>query len=167
MDTCCCCLVTKSCLTHCEPVDYSSSRSSVHGILQARVLACLAIPFFRGSSRDWTWLSCIAGRFYCWATRGYLDHWNFSLSFLLRAFKSRNVSLAMASAACSKLQVLICNILILIQFQIFTKFHLLVPFISFAFFYIFLCIMLVKDLSKNMKSLNDFNHSKFFKSFMA
>ena len=30
------------------------------------------IPFFRGSSqpRDWTWVSCIAGRFFtCWATR--------------------------------------------------------------------------------------------------
>ena len=41
---------------------YSPSGSSVHGILQARVLAWVAIPFFRGSSqpRDQTWVSCIA-----------------------------------------------------------------------------------------------------------
>ena len=46
--------------------------SSVHGILQARILGWVAIPFSRGSSqpRDWTWISCIAGRlFTVWAIR--------------------------------------------------------------------------------------------------
>ena len=46
--------------------------SSVHGILQARILEWVAIPFSRGSSRpkDWSWVSCIAGRlFTVWATR--------------------------------------------------------------------------------------------------
>ena len=46
--------------------------SSVHGILQARVLEWVAISFSRGSSRprDWTLVSCIAGRFFInWATR--------------------------------------------------------------------------------------------------
>ena len=45
--------------------------SSVHGIFQARVLEWVAIFFSRGSSwpRDWTWVSCIAGRhFTIWAT---------------------------------------------------------------------------------------------------
>ena len=39
--------------------------SSVHGILQARILEWVAIPFSRGSSwpRDRTQVSCIAGRF--------------------------------------------------------------------------------------------------------
>ena len=39
---------------------------SVHGILQARILEWVAIPFFRGSSwpRDQTQVSCIAGRFF-------------------------------------------------------------------------------------------------------
>ena len=44
--------------------------SSVHGILQARILERVAIPFSRGSSqpRDQTWVSCIAGRFFTiWA----------------------------------------------------------------------------------------------------
>ena len=44
--------------------------SSVHGILQA-------IPFPRGSSRprDWTQVSCIAGRFFIiWATREAHSH---------------------------------------------------------------------------------------------
>ena len=46
--------------------------SSVHGILQARILEWLAIPFSRGYSwpRDQTWVFCIAGRFCTiWATR--------------------------------------------------------------------------------------------------
>ena len=44
--------------------------SSVHGILQARILEWVSISFSRWSSwpRDWTWVSCIAGRFYTiWA----------------------------------------------------------------------------------------------------
>ena len=43
-----------------------------HGILQARILEWAAFPFSRGSSqhRDWTQISCIAGRFFTsWATR--------------------------------------------------------------------------------------------------
>ena len=45
---------------------YSPPGSSVHGILQARILEWVAIPFSRGSSqpRDQTWVSCIAGRFF-------------------------------------------------------------------------------------------------------
>ena len=41
--------------------------SSVHGILQARVLEWVAIPFSRASSqpRDPTQVSCIAGGFFC------------------------------------------------------------------------------------------------------
>ena len=53
-------------------MDGSLPGSSVHGILQARILGWVAIPFSRRSSgpRDWTWVSCIAGRFFTiWATR--------------------------------------------------------------------------------------------------
>ena len=100
-------LVAQSCPTLCNPMDCSLPGSSVHGILQARILEwvampphppgdlpnlgieprsptlqavlyCLshqgsprilewvAYPFSRGSSwpRDWTWVSCIAGRFF-------------------------------------------------------------------------------------------------------
>ena len=41
-------------------------------ILQGRTLEWVAIPFSRGSSRprDWTWVSCIAGKFFTvWVTR--------------------------------------------------------------------------------------------------
>ena len=46
-------------------MDYSPPGSSVHGILQARILEWVAFPFSRGSSwpRDQTPISCIAGRF--------------------------------------------------------------------------------------------------------
>ena len=43
-------LVTQSCLTLCDPMDYSPLGSSVHGILQARILEWVAISFSRGSS---------------------------------------------------------------------------------------------------------------------
>ena len=53
--------VTQSCLTLCNPMDYK-----VHGILQARILEWVAIPFSRGSSqpRDRTQVSRIAGGFF-------------------------------------------------------------------------------------------------------
>ena len=45
----------------CDPMDYTTS---VHGILQARVLEWVAIPFSRGSPgpRDRTRVSHLAGR---------------------------------------------------------------------------------------------------------
>ena len=50
--------------TLCDPVDRSPPGSSVHGILQARILEWVAISFSRGSSqpRDGTQISRIAGR---------------------------------------------------------------------------------------------------------
>ena len=68
-----CLLVTQLCLTLCDPMDCSLPGSSVHGILQARILEWLAIPFSKGSSRprDRTWVLRIPGRFFTivWATR--------------------------------------------------------------------------------------------------
>ena len=67
-------LVTQSCLTLWDIEDCSPPGSSVHGILQARVLEWVALPSSRGSSwpRDWTRASCVsctAGRFSTyWAT---------------------------------------------------------------------------------------------------
>ena len=43
-------LVVQSCPTLCDPTNCSSPGSSVHGILQARILEGVAIPFIRGSS---------------------------------------------------------------------------------------------------------------------
>ena len=48
------------------PMDYSPSGSSVHGVLQARILEWVAIHFSRGSSqsRDRIYIFCIVGRFF-------------------------------------------------------------------------------------------------------
>ena len=65
-------LVTQLCPIVIDPVDCSQPGSSVHGILQARILQWVSIPFSKGSSwpRDQNWDSCIAGRFFIiWATR--------------------------------------------------------------------------------------------------
>ena len=65
-------LAALSCLTLCDPMNCCSPGSSVHGILQPRILEWVAFPFSRGYSqpRDRTQVSCIAGRhFNLWATR--------------------------------------------------------------------------------------------------
>ena len=64
----CCCSVAESCLTLCRPMGCSLSGTSVHAILQARILEWGAMPFSRGSSppRDQTCISSI--------DRGILSH---------------------------------------------------------------------------------------------
>ena len=44
-------LVVQSCLTLCDPMDSSLPGFSVHGMLQARILEWVAIPFSRRSSQ--------------------------------------------------------------------------------------------------------------------
>ena len=53
-------LVMHTCPTLCDPMDCSSPGSSVHGILQARIMEWVAMPSSRGSSRprDQTHVSC-------------------------------------------------------------------------------------------------------------
>ena len=61
--TCCCCCLGP---TLCDPMDCILPGSSVHRILQARILQWVAISFSWGSSRcrDWTNISCITGGFF-------------------------------------------------------------------------------------------------------
>ena len=70
-------LAAQLCPTLCDPLDCSLPGSSVHGILQARILEGVTISFSRGSSRpgNQTWVSCTVGRFFTnWATREALRH---------------------------------------------------------------------------------------------
>ena len=57
----CCCVVAKSCPTHCDPMDCSPPHCSIHGISQTRILEWVAISFSRGPSRprDLIQVSCI------------------------------------------------------------------------------------------------------------
>jgi len=59
-------LVALSCPTLCNPMDCNLPGSSAHGVLQARILEWVAIPFSRGFSqlRDQTWVSCIVSRYF-------------------------------------------------------------------------------------------------------
>ena len=59
----------QSCLTLCDPMYCSLPGSSIHGVLQARILEGVAIYFSKGSfqPRDQTFVSCgscFAGRFF-------------------------------------------------------------------------------------------------------
>ena len=74
---CVCVLSHISCVWLCDSMDCSPPVSSVHGILQARILGWVVMPFSRGPSwpRDWTSISCITGRsFTDWATKKALDY---------------------------------------------------------------------------------------------
>ena len=58
-------------------MDYNPPASSVHGILQAQILECVAISYFRESSQPSNWthvscISCIAGRFFTTTPPGKL-----------------------------------------------------------------------------------------------
>ena len=54
--------MAQSCPTLGDLLDYSSPGSSVHGILQARILERVDIPFCKGSCqpRDWAHISCVS-----------------------------------------------------------------------------------------------------------
>ena len=54
-------LVAQSC-----PTIWNPPGSSIHGILQARMVEWVATPFCRGASwpKLWTWVSCTVGRFF-------------------------------------------------------------------------------------------------------
>ena len=69
----------------CDPMDYSLPGSSVHGILQARILEWVAISFSRGSSRprDRSRVFLIGGRhFNLWALRKLLGKPNYAVTVL-------------------------------------------------------------------------------------
>ena len=63
---CVCVLVAQSCPTLWDPMDCNPPGSSLHGILQARILEWVAIPFSRGPSwpRDGIQVSCTASQFF-------------------------------------------------------------------------------------------------------
>ena len=99
--------VAQSCLTLCNPMDYSLPGFSIHGILQVRILEWVTISFSRGSSRprDWTWVSCIGGRWFnLWATRYLLltktKIWNFlsDLFHVEKRFKVESVKVLVAQS---------------------------------------------------------------------
>ena len=60
-----CAKLLQLCMILCDPMDCSPPRSSVHGILQARMLEWIAVSFSMESSqpRDQIQVSCIAGEF--------------------------------------------------------------------------------------------------------
>ena len=70
------------CPTLCNPMDFNSLGSSVHRILQARILEWVTISYSRGSSppRDWTHVSCIG-----WWILLHWDSWG-GPNFLCRTY---------------------------------------------------------------------------------
>ena len=98
-------LVTQSHPTLCNTMDHSPPASSVHGILQARMLEWISFPFSRGSSqpRDWTRVSCIAGGFFTiWVTREAPMCVSICLKIVFKA--KNNLSFRLSSKQCKELE---------------------------------------------------------------
>ena len=79
-----CVLVTQLCPTLCNLLDCNAPSFSVHGILQARILEWVVMPFSRGTfqPRDQTcisYVSCVAGGFFTADPRG--KKFNFTSTF--------------------------------------------------------------------------------------
>ena len=87
----------QSCLTLCNPLDYSLPGSYVHGILQARILEWVAMPSSRGSSlpRDRThisYVSYIARRLlYCYCHLGDPFNISYDCFQICSYFKIKNL----------------------------------------------------------------------------
>ena len=123
--TACLCLVAQSCPTLGDPVDCSPQTPLSMGILQARILAWVAISFSRGSSRprDQIYISCIAGRFFTVRAISCLlaqTHWLFlgleSASFQTRAPPSALLQLHWRSRDLSTSIITCYNCLVLLLF---------------------------------------------------
>ena len=98
---CMCAKSLQSCPTLCNPMDCSAPGSCIHGILQARVLEWVAIPFSMGSPwpREQTCVSCIeGGLFTIWDTRQafYQVHAKRWKPLLLPKKKKKNLNLEFA-----------------------------------------------------------------------
>ena len=74
----------QSCLTLCDPTDCGLPGSSVHGILQARVLEWVVIPFSRGSSRPRarTWFSHIKADSLAYSSFPYFSFLTYNIGML-------------------------------------------------------------------------------------
>ena len=65
-----CMLSLQSCPILCDPMNCGLPGSSIYGVLQVRNrVGCHFL--FQGifPTQDWTWVSCIGGRFFIWANR--------------------------------------------------------------------------------------------------
>ena len=90
-----CCLLTKLCLTLCDPMDCSSPDSSVRGISQVRILEWVAIFLSNGTSDPGIELLslALAGRFFTthWATREAPVSWDIASQIALRNWSKEKV----------------------------------------------------------------------------
>ena len=115
--------VSQSCPTLCDPMDCSPPSSSIHGILQARILEWIAISFSKGSSqpRDRTHVSRIVDRhFTVWANVADTVHPCFNgilpQSYFSLFFKHMPAELAFFNWTIFKVFIAFVTILLLICF---------------------------------------------------
>ena len=84
-----------SVMSLCDPMDYT-----VHGILLARILEWVSLPFSRGSSQPWDRI-CIAGGFFTVWAQGSPLHMVFHFSGVHSLQISKRFSFSLPSGHCS------------------------------------------------------------------
>jgi len=127
----CCSLVTKSCLSLCNPMDCGLPGSSVHEISQARILEWVAISFSRAScqSRDQTCVFCIGRRIlYHWATGKPIYVCVYIHIFLFRFFYYYKIYKILQDTEYSSL----CYKFLLFIYFIYSNVHLSIPLLLFS-----------------------------------
>ena len=92
---CVLCVCAQSCLTLCDPMDCRPWGSSTDEIFQARILECVAISYFRGSSRrkDQTWVLHWTGGFFTTVSPRYLQQCSLSIKIIRQCGCLENILL--------------------------------------------------------------------------
>ena len=90
LENCVCAKSRQSCPALCNPLDRSPPGSSVHGILQARILEWVTMPSSRGSfqPKNRTGVSCLVGGFFMYLTQNNLsrDPWDYFINGEIRVY---------------------------------------------------------------------------------
>ena len=104
-------LVAQSCPTLCDPMDCSPSGSSVHGILQARILEWVVISSSRRSSqlRNRTCISCLVRQilYHCATWEAPILHL-LLVSISLCSSVSLSLSLYLSVSLCHSVSLCLC-----------------------------------------------------------
>ena len=94
------CMLTQSCPTLCDPLDWSPLGSSVYGIFQARIVEWVIISS-SSSPKDWTHISCIADGFFTTEPSGKLTASLQEYNSSPKRHESQKSSLCISMDTCS------------------------------------------------------------------
>ena len=160
--------VTKLCPTVCDPMDCGPPGSSVHGILQARILEWAAVPFSRGIFLT---QGSNLGLLHCWQILNHLSHQESPSISTLLPFLERHSSFfwRTLNISCNILLVInspnVCLRKFLFLFHSFTRYQILVWQFFFSFSTYFTPLFSCLHISCSDFQYNCYSYSSIGKVF--